>query len=45
MARTLAGTILVVLAVILFNVYREGGAPALRSWAKAKFLNQPSRAA
>ena len=46
-AKTIAGTILVLLAIILWNVYREHGPAGVRMWFGAKFLNKsyqkPSR--
>lgn len=38
---TMAGLVFAVLAVILINVYSEGGSAAVRSWFAAKFLNRP----
>lgn len=41
MSKTLAGAVLLILIIIAYNVYREGGTPAVRSWLRAKFLNRP----
>ena len=38
--RTVASTILVLLAIILWNVYREHGSAGVRMWFGAKFLNR-----
>jgi hypothetical protein len=42
MASTLAGTFLILLLIVQYNAYREGGTYAVRSWWKAKFLNDPA---
>lgn len=39
-AKTVAGTILVLLAIVLWNVYREHGSAGVRMWFGAKFLNR-----
>lgn len=36
-----ATMIALLLAIVLLNVWREGGTPAVKSWVKAKFLNKP----
>jgi hypothetical protein len=41
MINTMAGLVFAILAVILINVYSQGGTPAVRSWIAAKFLNKP----
>lgn len=41
MINTMAGLVFAILAVILINVYSNGGTPAVRSWFAAKFLNKP----
>jgi hypothetical protein len=40
LAKTFAGTVLVLLVIILYNVYREHGEDGLRKWFGAKFLNR-----
>jgi hypothetical protein len=41
-AKTFAGVFFIVLCIVLINVWRKGGTPAVRSWFGAKFLNRPS---
>lgn len=41
MPKTAAGAALLLLALIGFNAWRQGGAYALRSWLSSIFLNRP----
>ena len=38
---TIAGLVLMLLAIILANVYRHYGSYGVRSWLSAKVLNRP----
>lgn len=40
MAKTFAGAVFVLLAIILVNVYREHGPAGVRMWLASKFLNR-----
>lgn len=38
--KNVATVILIVYAIIIINVWREGGAPAVRRWHAAKLMNK-----
>jgi len=40
MGRSIAGTVFMLLAIVLYGVYREHGSAGVRMWLRAKFLNQ-----
>jgi hypothetical protein len=42
MAKTVAGFVFIILAIVLVNAYREGGTFAVRSWFAAKLVNKPA---